>query len=47
MSNIEVVQAAIGAMERHDFDAARGMMTDDFTFSGRSPSRSTVTASSV
>ena len=37
MSNIDVVQGATAAMERHDFDTARGMMTDDFTFSGPVP----------
>ena len=37
MTNVEVVLAATVAMERGDFDSARGMMTDDFTFSGPVP----------
>jgi SnoaL-like domain len=37
MGNAQTAQEYFGALDRTDFDAARSMMTDDFTFSGPGP----------
>jgi len=37
MSDLEVAQGLVAALEGQDFDGARAMMTDDFVFSGPVP----------
>jgi hypothetical protein len=37
MGNLDVARAALAALDRHDYDTLRSMMTDDFCCSGPVP----------